>query len=244
MDTVLPAATHASLLRCGSARLHSASCSSHQNRFDFGGSSSSGFGRSILVSKESTTLVFGMPSRASPWGTRWHLASCSVPPRPLQLISTSSSKCTCAYLDDWLLWDVCPHQVQPILQELQRLGLTLNLQKSCLQPTTSLTYLGLQIDTVARTITPTRACVRHLRDLLTIVPDASPQDLRRMARVGHGLASVHVGPDMRALYILAAGARCSAPLPSAQIHAPAVNHCPSIYGRHTYFHCCHYHRSS
>jgi hypothetical protein len=74
-----------------------------------------------------------------------------------------------------------PHQVQPILQEIQRLGLTINKLKSSLQPSTSLTYLGLQINTVARTITPTRACVRHLGDLLTIVPEASPQDLRRIA---------------------------------------------------------------
>jgi hypothetical protein len=67
----------------------------------------------------------------------------------------------CAYLDDWLLWDIRPHQVQPILLELQALGFTLNLQKSSLQPVTSLIYLGLQINTVARTITPTR--VAHHR---------------------------------------------------------------------------------
>jgi hypothetical protein len=70
----------------------------------------------------------------------------------------------CAYLDDWLLWDLRPHQVQPILQEIQRLGLTINMDKSSLQPTTSLTYLGLRIDTVTRTTTPTTACVRDLLD--------------------------------------------------------------------------------
>jgi hypothetical protein len=87
----------------------------------------------------------------------------------------------CAYLDDWLLWDVHTAQVQPLLHELHALGFSVNQHKSILQPATSLVYLGLQINTAARTLTPTRACIHHLRDLLTIVPAASPQDLRRIA---------------------------------------------------------------
>jgi hypothetical protein len=102
---------------------------------------------------------------------------CNGKLRQWPLISTKSSRYTCAYLDDWLLWNVRPHQVQPILAELQHLGLTINLEKSIIQPSTALTYLGLRIDTMARTLTPTSACVRHLRDLLSIVPEASPQDL-------------------------------------------------------------------
>jgi hypothetical protein len=71
----------------------------------------------------------------------------------------------CAYLDDWLLWDLQSHQVLPILAEIQSLGFTINAEKSTLQPATQLIYLGLHIDTVARTITPTTACIRHLRQL-------------------------------------------------------------------------------
>jgi hypothetical protein len=107
----------------------------------------------------------------------------------------------CAYLDDWLLWDIQPQQVQPILTELQRLGLTINIEKSIIQPSTALTYLGLRIDTVARTLTPTPPCVRHLRDLLSIVPEASPQDLRRIAGYVAWLAWAMAWPQFLSAHI-------------------------------------------
>jgi hypothetical protein len=52
----------------------------------------------------------------------------------------------CAYLDDWLIWDLQAHQVLPILAEIKSLGFTINSEKSTLQPATQLIYLGLHID--------------------------------------------------------------------------------------------------
>jgi hypothetical protein len=51
-----------------------------------------------------------------------------------------------AYLDDWLLFSEDPIPVNNILQALATLGITVNQHKSVLQPTTALTYLGLQIN--------------------------------------------------------------------------------------------------
>jgi hypothetical protein len=87
----------------------------------------------------------------------------------------------CAYLDDWLIWDLRQHPIPRIVKAISNLGFTINQQKSTLQPSTRLVYLGLTIDTNARSITPTSACLRHLRQLIAIVPAASQQDLRRIA---------------------------------------------------------------
>jgi hypothetical protein len=87
----------------------------------------------------------------------------------------------CAYLDDWLIWDVKPHHIQPLRNFFNNLGFTINQQKSVFQPTTQLVYLGLTINTLHQQITPTQACINHLRELITIVPQASMQDLRRIS---------------------------------------------------------------
>jgi hypothetical protein len=85
-----------------------------------------------------------------------------------------------AYLDDWLIFG--HHMpVQDILNSIHQIGLQVNFQKSILQPTTALVYLGLHISTSALTITPTQACLQHLKDLISIVPRASRQDLQRIA---------------------------------------------------------------
>jgi glycerophosphoryl diester phosphodiesterase len=107
----------------------------------------------------------------------------------------------CAYLDDWLIWDVQPPQVPLLLQELRALGFTINLVNSTLQPATSLVYLGLHIDTVARAITPTRPCIQHLRELLSIVPAASPQDLRRIPGYVAWLAWAMAWPQFLSAHI-------------------------------------------
>lgn len=89
--------------------------------------------------------------------------------------------CMVAYLDDWLLFseDVIP--ADDILQELQHMGIVLNMQKSIITPTTRLTYLGLDIDTQQQTIRATPACLQHLNDLISLVPRATRQDLLRIA---------------------------------------------------------------
>jgi hypothetical protein len=85
-----------------------------------------------------------------------------------------------AYLDDWLLFG--QHlPVLDILNTLQQLGLQINVQKSVLQPTTALVYLGLNISTRHLTILPTDSCLQHLWNLVTIVPRATRQDLQRIA---------------------------------------------------------------
>jgi hypothetical protein len=107
----------------------------------------------------------------------------------------------CAYLDDWLIWDLQSHQVLPILAEIKSLGFTINNAKSTLQPATQLIYLGLHIDTVARTITPTPACIRHLRQLIAIVPDATRQDLRRIAGYVAWLAWAMAWPQFMSAHV-------------------------------------------
>jgi hypothetical protein len=86
----------------------------------------------------------------------------------------------CAYFD-WLLWDVPPDLVLPVLQTVQSFGFSVNFQKSVLHPVTCLTYLGLSIDTVRRSLAPTPPCIQHLESLLSIAPLASHQDLFRIA---------------------------------------------------------------
>jgi hypothetical protein len=84
-----------------------------------------------------------------------------------------------AYLDDWLIFGELP--VTDILHSVQDLGLCINYSKSILQPTTTMTYLGLNISTANLLVTPTESCLRHLLDLVSIVPQASRQDLQRIA---------------------------------------------------------------
>jgi hypothetical protein len=82
-----------------------------------------------------------------------------------------------AYLDDWLIFG--PHLLAPrILATLQQTGFTINFRKSIVQPTSRLVYLGLQIDARNSLLQPTPHCLQHMRDLLSLVPQASPQDLR------------------------------------------------------------------
>jgi hypothetical protein len=84
-----------------------------------------------------------------------------------------------AYLDDWLIFG--PHLPAPrILATLQQMGFTINFRKSIVQPTSRLVYLGLQIDARNSLLQPTPHCLQHMRDLLSLVPQASPQDLRRI----------------------------------------------------------------
>jgi hypothetical protein len=85
-----------------------------------------------------------------------------------------------AYLDDWLLFGPSL-PVSDIMAAIQRLGLTVNKDKSVLTLTTTLVYLGLSISTTLRTIRPTPTCLQHLMDLVSIVPQASRQDLQRIA---------------------------------------------------------------
>jgi hypothetical protein len=106
-----------------------------------------------------------------------------------------------AYLDDWLFFSQHPIPVQQLLQHLQQMGFTNNQEKSILQPTTALVYLGLNIDTHAGLITPTRSCIQHLLDLVSIVPRATTQDLQRITGYVAWLASAMSWPAFLATLI-------------------------------------------
>lgn len=84
-----------------------------------------------------------------------------------------------AYLDDWLLFQ--PHlPPRAIVQEIRHLGFTINMAKSILDPTSSLIYLGLRINATTQQLQPTPECLQHIMQLASLVPDASPLDLRRI----------------------------------------------------------------
>jgi hypothetical protein len=85
-----------------------------------------------------------------------------------------------SYLDDWLIFGR-NLPADNTVHETTSLGLTINTTKSILQPTTILTYLGLNINVPNATITPTYQCLRHMDDLVNITTTASKQDLRRIA---------------------------------------------------------------
>jgi hypothetical protein len=85
-----------------------------------------------------------------------------------------------AYLDDWLIFHRNNFDPAPILDTIRNLGFNINEKKSVLYPVQVMTYLGLCIDTVSRTLRPTTSCLQHMRQLLPIVPQASHQDLLRI----------------------------------------------------------------
>jgi hypothetical protein len=106
-----------------------------------------------------------------------------------------------AYLDDWLIFG--PRlPVGPILASLRQMGFTLNLRKSVIYPTSRLTYLGLKIDARNGLLRPTPQCLQHMRDLLSVVPQASPQDLRRIAGYVTWLAWAMNWPTFIATHLL------------------------------------------
>jgi hypothetical protein len=67
--------------------------------------------------------------------------------------------------------------IPAILHDIAQLGLQINYAKSILHPVHSLFYLGLAVDTLSQMIRPTASYLQHLRDLISVVPVASVQDL-------------------------------------------------------------------
>lgn len=62
-----------------------------------------------------------------------------------------------AYLDNWLLYDSDPHKLATAVEVIRALGITINEEKSTLEPSHSLVYLGFRIDTRELEIIITRA---------------------------------------------------------------------------------------
>lgn len=75
------------------------------------------------------------------------------------------------YLDDWLVCAPSQSQVAQdtttLLSHVARLGLTVNLKKSCLVPSQTITFLGMDLDTVTM-----KACLslRRVDDILSLLP--------------------------------------------------------------------------
>jgi hypothetical protein len=118
-----------------------------------------------------------------------------------------------AYLDDWLIFgQSLPSRA--IITALQHLGLTINFEKSVVRPASSLIYLGLHIDLPKliylglhidlpkQLFQPTVDCITHLLQLLSIVPKASSQDLRRITGYATWLAWALNWPMFAATHIL------------------------------------------
>jgi hypothetical protein len=78
-----------------------------------------------------------------------------------------------AYLDDWLFSAETPLPVKTILKHINALGITINRDKSILDPTRVMVYLGLSINSTNLTMMPTTPCLKHLLQLATIVNQAS-----------------------------------------------------------------------
>jgi hypothetical protein len=106
-----------------------------------------------------------------------------------------------AYLDDWLFFqpDI---PAAAIIQEIRRLGFTINISKSILQPTQRLVYLGLEISAITQQLQPTPACVDHMMQLIGLVPQASPLDLRRITGYISWLAWSMNWPTFLATHLL------------------------------------------
>jgi hypothetical protein len=85
-----------------------------------------------------------------------------------------------SYLDDWLFFSPQPPAAR-ICRTIEALGFTINYQKSVVVPTHQLVYLGLLINTTTQQMRPTQQCLQHMHHLLSLVPNASHLDLRRIA---------------------------------------------------------------
>jgi hypothetical protein len=106
-----------------------------------------------------------------------------------------------AYLDEWLFFHHTAIPVSSTLHYLENMGFTINRDKSILQPTTSIIYLGQHIDTESTLIQPTRQCMQQLTDLIFIVPEATAQDLQRISGYVSWLASAMGWPAFLATLI-------------------------------------------
>jgi ribonuclease HI len=110
-----------------------------------------------------------------------------------------------AYLDDILIaarsWDEAVRSTLLTVQTLQRLGFSINSQKSELTPTQSLTYLGLEWNTARWTVQPPLEKLRQIgQDARRALRDAATGSLtaRRMAGLAgklvwaaNGFAALH-----------------------------------------------------
>ncbi|KAF0296949.1 Protein P [Amphibalanus amphitrite] len=85
------------------------------------------------------------------------------------------------YLDDFLFYSTRPDDLLPIPALLRDIGLQMNTNKSVLQPTQTLTYLGLQLDLANRRISIPSSLQKKILKALTRLPDLSHHQAERLA---------------------------------------------------------------
>lgn len=74
-----------------------------------------------------------------------------------------------AYLDDWLLHSASEEDLHTAIDMIEAMGITLNIEKSVITPTTSLQYLGFKIDSIDLTIQLTLPASDSLTHILRLI---------------------------------------------------------------------------
>lgn len=85
-----------------------------------------------------------------------------------------------AYLDDWLLHSASEADLQTAIDMIEAMGITLNIEKSVVEPTTSLQYLGFKIDSINLTIQLTLTAFDRLTHVLRYTKNGSHLDRQRI----------------------------------------------------------------
>jgi len=106
------------------------------------------------------------------------------------------------YLDDWLI--AAPSRTEVlkardwILRTCQSLGLLINMEKSALEPTQSIQYLGMQIDSVLSKVYPSEARIKRFSDLLQIfLKTEAPPAILWLRVLGHMVSLEKLVPRAR-----------------------------------------------
>ena len=100
----------------------------------------------------------------------------NIGPRIFSLIATEAVKylhnigiSASVYIDDWLLWNKSPRaltlQTLTTVNFLQKLGFTLNLKKSLLEPSPTITYLGISWSGTNHTLLPSSKALEKVRTM-------------------------------------------------------------------------------
>ena len=100
----------------------------------------------------------------------------NIGPRIFSLIATEAVKylhnigiSASVYIDDWLLWNRSPRaltlQTLTTVNFLQKLGFTLNLKKSLLEPSPTITYLGISWSGTDHTLLPSSKALEKVRTM-------------------------------------------------------------------------------
>lgn len=85
-----------------------------------------------------------------------------------------------AYHDDWLLHSASETDLATAVDMIEAMGITINVQKSVLSPTTHLQYLGFKIDSLDLTIQLTLPAYDRLTHVLRFTRNGSELDRQRI----------------------------------------------------------------